>query len=389
MIAAKNEPVLYDLNQAVDVRIDLLKAINADNCFDCVEDETASFLQSAFWSLFKSETGWRAYYCRFSLNGEQASFPLFILCRNLGFGFTLAYVPHGPAFVPESIDPGIFLSRIARELIKWLPVRPLFFRFDLAWDAAMPQAVLLSSPQYLKRDHLFRGTAVQVPDTVLLDLRQSKEEILAGMKPKWRYNIRLAEKKGVVVSWSGKENLPIFMQLYRETAQRDGIAIHSAGYYERLFDIAERVNASFPHNKVDVRLWTARHGDDVIAGIITLFYHGQATYLYGASGNSKRNLMPAHALQWAALCAAKDAGCSVYDFFGIPPHDDPSHPMSGLYKFKTGFGGRVVHRAGCYDVPAALLPYRVFRGMENARLYWYKTVKKYFARKARKESKSE
>lgn len=389
MIGESDTPVTQNQDQTADIRIDAFIAVNAENFADCAEDETSSFLQSAFWSVFKIKTGWRAYYCRFRLGDSHTSFPLFILCRNLALGFSIAYIPHGPSVCPESIEPGIFLSSLAKALANRLPEKTLFFRFDLAWDAQSAQSEMLSSSEYRKLHHLFRGTAVQVPDTVLLDLCQSEEEILAGMKPKWRYNIRLAEKKGVSVSWSGKDQLPIFMQLYRETAQRDGIAIHSSGYYEKIFEIAAQFNKALHENRADVRLWTASYNGEVLAGIITLFYRGHAFYLYGASGNAKRNLMPAHALQWAAICAAKEAGCCDYDFFGIPPDNDPNHPMAGLYKFKTGFGGRIVHRAGCYDAPITTLPYRVFMFMEKTRLYWHKNVKKHFVRKARQKTQSE
>lgn len=389
MIRAKDTPVSHNLNQDTAIRVDDFRAINADNFADCGEDESASFLQSAFWSVFKSKTGWRAYYCRFSHTDAHESIPLYILCRSLPLGFSLAYIPHGPSSGLESLEPGQLLSSLAKALADQLPEKPLFFRFDLAWDMQTPQAELLSSAEYLKQYRLYRGTAVQVPDTVLLDLRQSEEEILAAMKPKWRYNIKLAAKKGILVSWSGKENLPVFMQLYRQTAQRDGIAIHTAEYYEKIFDIAARINEALHGNLIDVRLWIAEHEGDILAGIITLFYRGHAIYLYGASGNVKRNLMPAHALQWAAICAAKASGCQDYDFFGIPPNEDPNHPMAGLYKFKTGFGGRIVHRAGCYDAPVALFAYRVFKFMETARLYWHKNVKKRFVRKARQGSQSE
>lgn len=390
MIEERDTPVQQNKNEnAADIRIDALSAIDAETFADCGEEESSSFLQSAFWSLFKVKTGWRAYYCSIRLGDSHTSFPLFILCRYLVLGFSIAYIPHGPSVCPESIEPGIFLSTLAKSLAKRLPEKPLFFRFDLAWDAQSPQSKILSSTEYLKLYHLYRGTAVQVPDTVILDLCQSEDEILAGMKPKWRYNIRLAEKKGVSVSWSGEDQLPIFMQLYRETAQRDGIAIHSSGYYQKLFEIAAQFNNIFRENRADVRLWIASHEGEVLAGIITLFYRGHAIYLYGASSNVKRNLMPAHALQWAAICAAKKAGCYDYDFFGIPPQDDPNHPMAGLYKFKTGFGGRIVHRAGCYDIPIAILPYRVFMFLEKTRLYWHKNVKKHLAREARHKAQSE
>ncbi|MGL4987163.1 MAG: lipid II:glycine glycyltransferase FemX, partial [Treponemataceae bacterium] len=105
----------------------------------------------------------------------------------------------------------------------------------------------------------------------------------------------------------------------------------------------------------------------------------EAVYLYGASSNEKRNLMPAYLLQWVAIKDAKESGCIQYDFYGIPPTDDINHPMHGLYRFKTGFGGRIVHRVGSFDIPFSIF-YLPFRLAESLRSFWFKKIKKIFAR---------
>lgn len=196
------------------------------------------------------------------------------------------------------------------------------------------------------------------------------------MKPKWRYNIRLAEKKGVEVKREGVEAIETFYALYLETARRDGIAIHPLSYYRELFAAAEREAASGTIPRPVLSVWVARHEGKPIAAIITLFHGQQAIYLYGASSGEQRNLMPAYALQWHAIEAAKAEGCSEYDFFGIPPDSDPSHPMAGLYLFKTGFGGDILHRVGSVDFPCMPLAYAIFRKAESIRLFWFKRVKK-------------
>jgi lipid II:glycine glycyltransferase (peptidoglycan interpeptide bridge formation enzyme) len=182
------------------------------------------------------------------------------------------------------------------------------------------------------------------------------------MKNKWRYNIGLAGKKGVAVRRAGPEELPSFYALYRETARRDGIAIHGSGYYEVLFEEGTK-----PEYGVDIRLYLASHEGEDIAGIITLFRKDEAVYLYGASANHKRNLMAPYALQWQAMRDAKAAGCVFYDLYGIPPDEDPSHPMAGLYRFKTGFGGMIVHRPGCWDYAYKPAVTALYRAAEAAR----------------------
>lgn len=172
-----------------------------------------------------------------------------------------------------------------------------------------------------------------------------------------------------------KKHLPqdyqFFWDLYTETAKRDGIAIHSRKYYQ---DLLETVLSSPETAKI--LIYTAEHEGEALAAIVVLFYGKQATYLYGASSNNKRNLMPAYALQWQAMSDAKKAGCIRYDFYGIPPTDNPEHPMYGLYRFKTGFGGTMIHRIGSLDIPLKPFYYRIYSALEYLRTLWFKKIKK-------------
>jgi lipid II:glycine glycyltransferase (peptidoglycan interpeptide bridge formation enzyme) len=177
-----------------------------------------------------------------------------------------------------------------------------------------------------------------------------------------------------------------FYELYTATSKRDGIALHPKAYYRRLFELAAadmgvpRTIEGSPRAdgrpRADIRLWVARHEGQALAAIVTLFYGEEAVYLYGASGDEKRNLMPAYALQWAAMKAAKESGCLRYDLYGIPPSDDPGHPMAGLYRFKTGFGGDLLHYAGSWDYVYKPLAYAILSMAERARLWWHKVLKK-------------
>jgi Uncharacterized protein involved in methicillin resistance len=356
-------------------------------------DPAAPFLQSDFWGDFKEAFGWRAL--RLSVEAETlAPFPLLVLIRRLPARLCFAYVPHGPAAEapggPSSEARAAFLAELSRALKPALPRSCLFVRYDPIWyeveETAKPEAEGERRPEATRcaRDiarplvgpPLRRASAdVQPPDTVLVDLRPDEKDILAAMKPKWRYNIRLAEKKGVVVEESGIEGIPMFYELYRTTSERDKIALHPEEYYRRLFAIAADYGLA-AGAKPDARLWIARHEGQALAAIITLFLGEKATYLYGASSDEKRNLMPTYALQWAAMRAAKAAGCLEYDLFGISPTDDPDHPMGGLYRFKTGFGGTIAHRAGSWDYAQRPLAYSAFRALESARAWYFKDFRK-------------
>lgn len=347
----------------------------------------SGFMQSRFWALFKTHTGWKARVLMpaAAASGASADAPtgapssaasgVLILDRPLRLGLSFAYIPFGPEKLPEGIDPSAYLSKLAASLVQASGSRPVFLRVDLPWEKD-PSGGATALAGFR------RAAPVQVPDTVVVDLRQGLDELLGGMKPKWRYNIKLAERRGVVVSREGREALPLFYDLYRETSARDGIAIHPLSYYEKLFEVFGDPSSGEGEGD-DLSLWVAREGGEILAAIITLFHRRHATYLYGASSDRKRNLMPAYALQWSAMCAAKEAGCVDYDLFGIPPNEDPTQPMAGLYLFKTGFGGRILNRVGAVDLPLRPLLYFAFKALESLRLVWHKGIKKMVARARR------
>jgi len=321
-------------------------------------DQAASFLQSGFWGSFKAQFGWEAYAFLAVWKTEasqQKEKPLLVLRRRLAPGFALAYVPWGPE-LPAGVPFQPALEELAKRLKVELPKGTVFIRFDPPWlldenkNAAMPSSFIRAEAD------------IQPPDTVILDLTQPMESIIEQMKPKWRYNCRLASKKGVKVRQVEKSEIIVFYDLLKETSKRDRIAIHGFDYYEALFE----------NEMPEIRLYLAEHDGDILAGIVTLFRGVEAVYLYGASSDIKRNLMPAYALQLKAIEDAKNYGCKNYDFFGIPPEKDESHSMSGLYQFKTGFGGKIIHRPGSWDFPNRYIVYRLFRIAENFR----STIKK-------------
>ena len=325
-------------------------------------DSAATFLQSGFWGSFKARFGWSAR--AFQLDwGTERKTPLLVIRRKLAPGVSFAYVPWGPEFPEDLPKDDEFrtdaLSSLAESLRRELPPDTAFIRFDPPWTSS---GIDVPAPRILP-PFVRAGADVQPPDTVLLDLSLDLEALLSAMKPKWRYNIRLAERKGVAVRRADAAGLDIFYRLYKETSARDKIAIHGRNYYEALFDHGLDSELTRP----DLRLYLAEHDGAALAAVIVLLRGDTATYLYGASSDTNRSLMPAYALQWQAICDAKETGCTCYDLFGIPPSDDPDHPMSGLYRFKTGFGGTVVHRSGSWDYAYKPLATGFFRFAEAAR----------------------
>lgn len=325
-------------------------------------------LQSEFWARLKGQFGWTPFPVKIVYN--NSSFSMLILLRNFGFGLHIGYVPMGPPISEPGAGKEELLISIAEECKQLFPHNITFVRFDLPWgrygkdtypDSLTPGRVIVKAQADIQPRH-----------TVILRIDRPDDDILASMKHKTRYNIRLSGRKGVKVRESGAENLSEWYDLYRETAVRDRIALHSPEYYSSFFHLAKE----FTHQKISVKLLTARVEGELVAGIIIAIKGETAWYMYGASSNKKRNCMPNHALQWEAIRLARQAGCRFYDFFGIPKGDDPRDPMHGLYRFKTGFGGDFFHRYGSYDVILNPLYYRGYTIAEKARTFYFKKVKK-------------
>ncbi len=340
-----------------------------------------SLLQSQYWAALKRRFGWHPYAFAFE-DQTDAHQPfhesLLVLVRRPVAGFTLAYVPHGPELAaaqqrpPESQLSG--LQQAGTELVRELPERCAMLRFDLPWEYELGPATRrgelsdargrAASWRAAARGAGLRlsGTEIQPRATVLIDLTADEDALLAGMKSKWRYNVRLAARRGVTVQRADAGRLEDWYALYRATARRDRIAIHSQAYYRAVFEEAARAT-----DAPNLELLLAYHEQELLAGIVVAHYRGRATYLYGAGADHKRNLMPAYALQWEAMRRARRAGMHVYDMFGIPRSPDEPHRMHGLYRFKTGFGGCIVERPGCIDLPVERLRYGAFRAAEATR----------------------
>lgn len=343
-------------------------------------DMPAHFQQSDFWCAFKCAHGWHCL----SRDGVRVLYRTF---RKGPLSFSIAYVPLAPEYDSSDArmrDDAGYMRRIGAfsgEIMPLLPPDTLFVRYDIPLEfssADERDGYAARVPEIAGSAHVrIRKAAsdVQPPDSVVLDLARSEEEILSAMKSKWRYNIRYAKKHGVEVravragDGTFERDVQSFYGLYRTTAERDGIGIHPLSYYR---DLLERGSSS---DAADVTLYIASHEGEDLAAIITLFLGREAVYLYGCSGNSKRNLMPAYLVQWIAITDAKQYGAEVYDFYGIPPTGDERHPMHGLYLFKTGFGGREIHRPGSFDVPVGTF-YWLYVLAEKARAFWHKTVMK-------------
>lgn len=353
---------------------------------DSLHVNEGTFLQTPFWCEFKARHGWE--YNRFNVNDKEIAVLNRSFCKGM---FSIAYVPLAPEFENTTNDNTIeiahYINDLAKALKPNLPKNTIAIRFDpnIIFDSPEDRdyfnigmrTVCFADGLKLKKNKV----DIQPPDSTLVDLTLSEDDILNNMHQKWRYNIRLSERKGVKITrYLGNvvnlsEKIDTFYTLTKETNARDGNSSHAKSYYTDLIkSSAEEIEKG--KDAPVISLYIAEHEGDEIASIMTLFSHDEAIYLYGASSNKKRNLMPNHLLQWTAMKDAKTYGSKVYDMYGMPPEGkDEHHPMHGLYMFKANFGGKNIHRTGSWDYPTSFwyLPYNL---IEKVRAWWFKKIVK-------------
>jgi peptidoglycan pentaglycine glycine transferase (the first glycine) len=299
------------------------------------------FLQSWGWGELKASAGWHPL--RLALwDGTQIVAAAQILCRGAAHlplqAGHLAYIPKGP--VIDWADPPLcqaFFAQLNSQLRRRgaLALRmELGQRIELATSNKMMESFI--STQF------YPVAPIQPVRTILLDLTADEETLLARMKEKWRYNLRLAERKGVKVRAAQSiEDIQAWYNLMQITSERDQFGIHTLDYYLQAWHIF------MPRQQG--RLFLAEYEGQLLAGIFVSLYAKQGIYLYGASSNEQRNLMPNYLLQWEAIRWAKAQGAKQYDFWGIPATDAEAEAMAGVYRFKSGWGGEVVRFVGCYQ----------------------------------------
>jgi peptidoglycan pentaglycine glycine transferase (the first glycine) len=293
----------------------------------------AHLLQSAGWGNLKSDFGWKPI--RIVVNDAGAQ----VLMRRLPLGLSLAYLPKPCPDPASDSTSAAFWAEVGaacrRRGAAFLQIEPDTWEQADAVRAEKQQAGSSGG-----KHHLTSGRSIQPRRTLVVDLRGTEESILARMKPKCRYNIRLASKKGVTVSsW---EDIRAFHALMLQTGQRDSFGVHSLAYYQKAFDEFHPGGAC--------ELLVARYQSQPLSALMVFRRAHRAWYLYGGSTEAERERMPNYLLQWEAMRWAKQKGCSEYDLWGVPDEDEDrleaeftrrNDGLWGVYRFKRGFGGEL------------------------------------------------
>lgn len=337
---------------------------------------TDILFQSGFWAAFRHDGRTEALTFTLSFDGPDAPLivPLVALIRPGVDGARYAYVPHGPAVDLADGEHGPFLEELSCLLRDALPDDVSCVRYDTLFsspysDGGLPPRAELRELRmnFGTRHHALKKSPTDYlcPDTVVIDLSGSEEEILSRMRQTTRNCMRRSWKSGVEYRIRDAGWLGIWHRLYADTARRKNFYREGLPYFERLFSLAAaRASSGDP----EFRILSAEKDGVPLAGIIIAVSGTRGYYLYAGSSESGRECMPNYGLQWEAMRLLRGAGCALYDLMGVPPNNDPHHSMYGLYTFKTGLGGRVVHRGGCWDYPFKQGRYARMVNAEAARM---------------------
>lgn len=325
----------------------------------------ASLLQTEQWAEVKAHVGWEAFPKLWKKEDGTVEAAALILKRPIELGplhsgMSFLYVPRGPLMDwnnAELRDRVLAdLTAFGREqkalFIKIDPDVPVSFG-EPGSDEFHENAAGQSLLQYYRvQGWVHSPQQIQFANSVWISTEPSLDELLANMKQRTRYKVRLAEKKGVTVRRGGPADFEALADLYAVTSGRDGFLIRDKAYY---LDVWQRFFSAGMLTPL-----IAEVEGEMVAAVMIFVTGSTARYVYGMSGPDHREKMPNYLLQWEAIKLAKEKGCTNYDLWGAPDEFTEEDRMWGVYQFKRGLGGEVVITPGAWDLPLQKTGYELF-----------------------------
>jgi len=326
----------------------------------------AHILQTWEWGQIKSAYGWRPDYRVLWCGSDQPVAAALILeravsLRGLPLPLRVLYVPRGPLL--SNWEDAALFRKVFVELMELARKRgAIFVKVDP--DLHLGYGIPGSAQENVNRSGVivakrlgdmgwnYSPEQIQFKNTVVINLEKDESELLAAMKQKTRYNMRVAERKGVQVRKAGKEDIGLLFHMYAETALRDGFAIREQKYYTLAWTTFIDTEMAQP--------FIAEVDGEAVAALIVFRFGDRAWYMFGMSRDRQREKMPNYLLQWEAIKWAKAAGCREYDLWGAPDSFTQADPLWGVYRFKEGLGGAVVRTIGAWDYPVHPRLYRLY-----------------------------
>jgi lipid II:glycine glycyltransferase (peptidoglycan interpeptide bridge formation enzyme) len=311
-------------------------------------------LQTAEWAKVKGKYGWQAIPVEWLNESGKTIAMASVLKKQVKIKgsrlpLSIMYAPKGPVLDWNNAQLAEHVLADIKKLAK--KENAIFIKIDpdIITDTFSNQEISVEESSHPKgvADYVlgdewqFSSDQIQFRNTITIDLSKDEETLLADMKQKTRYNIRLAGRKGVSVREGNQEDFPMLYRMYAQTSLRDGFIIRHEKYYLDVW------HAFFEQSMLTPLI--AEYKGLPLAGLMLFHFNKTAYYIYGMSTNEHRNLMPTYLLQWAAIQKAKSIGCRNYDLWGAPNNIDESDPMWGVYRFKIGLGGQTVCTLGAHD----------------------------------------
>jgi peptidoglycan pentaglycine glycine transferase (the first glycine) len=328
------------------------------------------FLQTWEWSQVKAKYGWEPLPFIWETSAAAMILKRRIPIRGLSARLSVLYAPKGPLldWTNESLrkrvldDLQVFAKKQGAIFLKVDPDVILGIGIPGAEGAVEESGGADLQSELARRGWVYSSDQIQFRNTATIDLQPTEDEMLARMKQKTRYNLRLAEKKGVAVRVGTTDDLSMLYKMYAETSVRDGFAIRDEGYYQTVWQtFMSNMASSITNHQLPIAFpIIAEVNHEPVAGLFLFLFAGRAYYVYGMSRDAHREKMPTYLLQWEAMKRAKSAGCTFYDLWGAPETFDESDSMWGVYRFKEGLGGRVVRTLGAWDYAPNRLMYKLY-----------------------------
>ena len=312
-----------------------------------------NFQQSLEWAKIK--TSWITEVILAEDVNKKIIGSLTVWVRKIPIFGNIMYAPRGPICDIHNLEVLKQLTEGAKILAKKYKAIVLRIEPDIKSDDEKYRNLMLELGYLIKDDAKNFREEIQPRYVFRLDVKdKTEDELFKNLHQKTRYNVRLATKKGVTIKDGTKEDLKDFHKIMITTGKRDGFIIRPLEYFEKMYD------ALGPEH---MKILMAYYEGKPISGVIPIIYGNKTWYLYGASSNEHRNLMPNYLLQWEMIKLAVANKSEIYDLRGGPGIADDSN---GLYRFKKGFGAEYTEFIGEVYIPFKPLTYKLYKFSEKA-----------------------
>ncbi|MGI5085179.1 lipid II:glycine glycyltransferase FemX [Treponema putidum] len=332
-------------------------------------------IQSWAWGDFKESMGAIAERIGFFEDGKLKSGIQIIFSKIPKTKYTVGIA--SKTVMPEQENIEALKETAKKHKAIFIKVEPDIFcpaQKDNHLEAVYSEAAFLKTSIGDKKNFLLKNGAKKGKPffekyNFLLNIEKTEDELLASFHSKTRYNIRLAEKKGVtIIDKSTEEGMEDYIRLMEETTKRQGFFNHNGEYFRQMFKILP---------KDTLRIFEAVYEEEVLTAWILFKFNGKLYYPYGASSNNHRELMPNNLIMWKAIQYGKESNCSLFDLWGcLGPNPDTKNSWYGFHKFKAGYNPQLVEYIGTFDFVYKHLMYKLFNLADKIRWIILKNKKR-------------